>query len=114
MRKRRLLRKRRRDAIVDMDDFLVTYGAEILGINHPQLSKSIANAASNGLRGLDTLFHDNGFGRTQKFFDIGEGFINDAYGITGDQAHQMAIQLSQEAIRFLGTNAQRFDHWKRA
>ena len=114
MLKRRYYKRENRKAIIDMDDFLMTYASAILGVGTPQLAERIYSAANGQLTGLDQLFRDHGFGRKQKFFNIGEGFINDLYQITGPRAHSMASVLARRAISFLGAHAKEFDHWKAA
>ena len=114
MRRRRFLKQENHKAIVDMNDFLVTYGATILGEESRNLSQRIYQAGAHDLRGLDQLFHDHGFGRKQKYLNVAEGFVNDLYPYQGEQVKTAANRLTHEAMRNLGAHAEKYNYWKQA
>lgn len=114
MRRRKLLKKKNQAAIVDMDDFLVTYGAVKLGAEKKDLSQTIYNSGKNNLKGLDKLFKDHGFGRIHKFEEIAGGFVRDVYEVNGSKADSMAKKLYTRAFKYLGAHANQFNHWKQS
>jgi hypothetical protein len=98
--------------IIDMNDFLIAYGAQKLG-KRSDLAEVIYNAAKQDLKGLDDLFKDNGNARQQVFEAVGEGFIADYFGDDDpDQRQKRADELTQEAISYLGAHLRDFDDWE--
>ena len=114
MRRGRYLKKENKKVIVDMNDFLVTYGAEILGEESQHLAQRIYQAGATNLKGLDQLFHDHGFGRKQKYINIAEGFVRDLYSYQGSQVKAAAHHLTRAAMRNLGAHANKYNYWKQA
>ncbi|GLB46548.1 hypothetical protein WR164_05270 [Philodulcilactobacillus myokoensis] len=120
MSNKKYLKQQHHNIIVDMGDFIMQYGDQKLNHSESKLSETIYSAAKNDLKGLDRLFKDKGFGRTEKFFKIGEGYINDMYvnnlrnDLTPEQIHQKAEALAKEAIEYLGNHPKEFDKWELA
>lgn len=114
MRRKRYLKQEHKKAMIAMDDFLVTYGAQKLGANAKNLAQRIFKAGQRDLHGLDELFHDQGFGRKHKYYEIAEGFICDIYDIQLPEAQSKAQQLTKDAFKYLGNHAKAFNHWKQA
>ncbi len=104
-------RQREKDIMVDMCEFIVTYAATILDPAE-NVSQQVYEAAKDDLKKLDTLFRDNGFGRTNKFYDIGEGFLRDYRNLEGDEAQSEADRLAQDAIDYLGKHVDYFETWR--
>lgn len=94
-----------------MDEFIVTYAATLLDPSQ-NLSKLIYDTARDDLTKMDELFKDNGFGRQNKFVNIGEGFLRDWKGLDEADAKQQADQLAKDAIDYLGKNADYFETWR--
>ncbi|KRM69853.1 hypothetical protein [Apilactobacillus ozensis] len=105
-------KKNREEIIIDMNDFLITYGASILGNDNKDIAQRVYEAGKNGLNNLDKLFKDNGFGRKEKYYDIGEGYISDLYHENPENITDEANKLAKEAMEYLGNNLDKFDHWK--
>lgn len=102
---------RRRDIIVDMNEFIVTYAATLLDPSQ-NLSKLIYDTTKDDITKMDDLFKDNGFGRKNKFINIGEGFLRDWKGLDEEEAKQQADQLAKDAIDYLGKNTDYFETWR--
>ncbi|MCL0318713.1 hypothetical protein [Apilactobacillus xinyiensis] len=109
---KKLERKSREDIIIDMNDFLITYGTSILGDENKDIAKRVYAAGKDNLENLDKLFKDNGFGRKEKYYDIGEGYISDLCHETPENISAEADKLAKEAMIYLGNNIEKFDHWK--
>lgn len=101
----------KREIMIDMNQFIVTYAATLLDPSE-NLSQQIYDAAKSDIIGMDKLFNDNGFGRKNKFFNIGEGFLRDYKGLDADQAKPQAEQLAKDAIDYLGKNVNFFETWR--
>ena len=115
MFKKRYFKKEDMKAIIDMDDFLVTYAATVLGEGDPNLSQKVYRAGSNNLQGLDRLFHDNGFGRIHKYVEVAQGFVSDLYNNLDKQAARAKVHsIIHQAMAYLGAHAKEFNHWKLA
>lgn len=108
---RKSKRKEIREIIIDMNEFIVTYAATLLDPSQ-NLSQLIYETAKDDLTKMDDLFKDNGFGRKNKFVNIGEGFLRDWQGLDEAEAKQQADQLAKEAIDYLGKNADFFETWR--
>lgn len=104
-------KNRKQDIIIDMDEFIVTYAATLLDPKK-NLSQIVYDAAKDDITKLDDLFKDNGFGRQNKFFNIGEGFVRDYDGLDAEEAKTRATQLANEAIDYLGKNTAYFERWR--
>lgn len=102
-----------RDAvIVDMNDFLLEYGAKKLG-NRSDLAEVIYKAAKDDPKGLDELFHDQGEARQKVYEAVGEGFISDFFATESpEEVKKQADQLTIDAIKYLGSHERQLDDWK--
>lgn len=103
--------KQHTDIIIDMNEFLITYAASILGGNE-NVSQKVYDTAKDDINKLDTLFDDDGFGRQEKFVAIGEGYLRDSEQISGDQLIEETGALTQEALNYLGNHIDQFEHWR--
>ncbi|GHP14398.1 hypothetical protein YK48G_18230 [Lentilactobacillus fungorum] len=101
----------RNEIIIDMDEFIVTYAATLLDPNK-NLSQLVYDTAKEDITKLDDLFKDNGFGRKNKFYNIGEGFLRDYDNLDAEEAQKQADQLATEAIDYLGKNVSFFERWR--
>ncbi|AQW21392.1 hypothetical protein PL11_005325 [Lentilactobacillus curieae] len=102
----------RQEIILDMDQFLITYAATILNPND-NLSQIVSDAAKGDINKLDDLFKDNGFGRINKFYNVGVGSLrNNNLGISEEDLKQKADQLAKDAINYLGSNSAFFEKWR--
>lgn len=98
--------------IIDMNDFLLEYGAKKLG-NRDDLAEVIYNAAKKDAKGLDALFKDNGECRERVYKAVGEGFLADhEAGVPKEQLDKEADSLVLEAISYLGKHEKQMDDWK--
>ncbi len=98
--------------IVDMNDFLMEYGAKKLG-NRDDLAEIIYNAAKDDVKGLDSLFKDGGEAREHIYKAVGEGFLSDyESGTSADELDKESESLVQEAISYLGKHEKDLDDWK--
>lgn len=105
-------RELKESVIVDMNDFLMEYGAKKLG-NREDLAEVIYNAAKDDIKGLDTLFKDNGEAREKIYKAVGEGFLSDYEGDkSADQINEESKSLVHQAINYLGKNEKKMDDWK--
>ncbi|GAY73498.1 hypothetical protein [Lentilactobacillus kosonis] len=104
--------KTNQEIILDMDEFLITYAATILNPDD-NVSRIVYDAAKDDLNQLDALFKDNGFGRTNKFYDIGMGHIRDInLDIADEELVKQADSLAKEAITYLGSHTDFFEKWR--
>lgn len=97
--------------MIDMNEFLITYAASILGKNE-NVSQKVYDTAKDDINKLDALFDDDGFGRQEKFVAIGEGYLRDSEQIDGDQLIEETGELAQEALNYLGTHIEKFERWR--
>ncbi|WP_140936356.1 hypothetical protein [Apilactobacillus micheneri] len=97
--------------IHDMDDFLVEYGAKKLG-NDVDVANKIYETGKSNIKNLDNLFNDQGFGRTEKFYNIGVGYLNDVYDHNSEIVNQKAPEIAKKAFNYLGKNEQALDAWE--
>ncbi|MCH5462357.1 hypothetical protein HC026_04380 [Lactobacillus sp. LC28-10] len=105
-------RERKESVIVDMNDFLLEYGAKKLG-NREDLAEVIYNAAKKDVKGLDSLFKDNGEARERIYKAIGEGFLSDFDASkSAEQLDKESESLVHEAINYLGKHEKQLDDWK--
>lgn len=105
-------RELKESVIVDMNDFLMEYGAKKLG-NRDDLAEVIYKAAKDDVKGLDTLFKDNGEARERIYKAIGQGFLSDyESGKSAEQIDQDSESLVQQAIHYLGKHEKDLDNWK--
>ncbi|WP_283678942.1 hypothetical protein [Lentilactobacillus sp. Marseille-Q4993] len=103
---------RRRDVIIDMNEFLITYAATILN-PADNISADLYNVAKQDYTKIDDLLKDNGYGRKNKFYNIGVGFLrNSTPGISDDDLATEADKLAKEAIDYMGKNEQFFETWR--
>lgn len=102
----------RRDAMIDMDEFLIKYGNKTIP-DQKDLVKTLYETAQGGLEALDDLFQDNGFGRTENFLDVAKGFLVDYYNMDPKDTDREAEKLGQEAIVYLGKHLDDFIKWER-
>ncbi|UQS84418.1 hypothetical protein MOO46_03960 [Apilactobacillus apisilvae] len=98
--------------IHDMDDFLVEYGNKKLS-NDKNVAKDIYNAGKNDLKGLDSLFNDQGFGRNEKFYNIGVGYLNDVYDHDTKVVNEKAPIIAKKAFNYLGNNEPQLNSWEK-
>ncbi|WP_282803543.1 hypothetical protein [Secundilactobacillus kimchicus] len=104
--------KTRHNVIIDMNDFILEYAARRLG-NKNDLAETVYNAAKNDLKGLDTLFNDQGEAREHVYTAVAEGFISDDQpALDQAQAKQAADKMAVEAMGYLGSHLSDFDRWK--
>ncbi|MBU9789467.1 hypothetical protein KOM07_07950 [Lentilactobacillus sp. G22-6] len=101
----------KKEIMLDMDEFIVTYAATLLDPNK-NLSQLVYDTARDDLTKMDDLFKDNGFGRKNKFHNIGEGFLRDYYNLDEEEAKKQADQLAKDAMDYLGKNVQFFETWR--
>ncbi len=101
----------RQEVIIDMNEFLVTYAATILDPKK-NISQIVYNTGKDDLTKLDDLFKDNGFGRTNKFVNIGEGFLVDAEHTVEDAVKDEAQRLAKDAMSYLGSHIDFFETWR--
>ncbi|WP_268912434.1 hypothetical protein [Lentilactobacillus sp. SPB1-3] len=100
------------EIILDMDEFLITYAATILNPDD-NVSQIVYDAAKDDLNQLDTLFKDDGYGRVNKFYDIGMGHIRDTnLDITDEELKRQANTLTKDAIHYLGGHIAFFEKWR--
>lgn len=105
-------RELKESVIVDMNDFLMDYGAKKLG-NRDDLAEVIYNAAKDDIKGLDTLFKDNGEAREHFYKAVGEGFLSDYDGSQSvEENEKKSESLVHEAIDYLGNHEKKMDDWK--
>ncbi|WP_172187645.1 hypothetical protein [Lentilactobacillus kribbianus] len=104
-------KKARNNIMIDMNEFLITYAATIL-TDTTNVSQVVFDTAQADLTDLDDLLDDNGFGRQEKFFAIGEGYLRDSENIADDELKVEADQLAHEAIAYLGEHINDFEHWR--
>ena len=104
-------RKQRDDIMIDMNEFLITYAASILG-KGGNVSQQVYDTAKDDINNLDTLFDDNGFGREEKFISVGEGYLRDSEHIDGDQLIEETGVLAQDALTYLGNHVGEFERWR--
>lgn len=102
----------RKEAMIDMDEFLIKYGNKIIP-HQEDLVKTLYETASNGLEALDELFKDDGFGRTENFLDVAKGFLVDYYNMDPKDTDVEAEKLGREAIDYLGKHLDDFIKWER-
>ncbi|MCF6514706.1 hypothetical protein GSH19_00700 [Lactobacillus sp. S2-2] len=112
MSKAKELSKLRNNIIIDMNDFIIKYAENILDVSKNDLAEQIYEAAKDDVKGLDQLFNDNGYGRTTKYTDIAEGFLCNSNHVGPEEVETEAQKLVNEAIEYLGKNAQSFDQWR--
>lgn len=105
-------RELKESVVVDMNDFLMEYGAKKLG-NRDDLAEVIYNAAKDDVKGLDTLFKDNGEARERIYKAIGQGFLSDYESDkSADQIEQDSESLVHQALSYLGKHEKQLDDWK--
>ncbi|MHA8263320.1 hypothetical protein ACYATO_06445 [Lactobacillaceae bacterium Melli_B3] len=109
--KKKTEREERRKAIIDMNDFLLTYAIDVLPDGTKDIAGTVYDAAKNNLNDLDALFNDGGLGRTLKYLDIAEGCARNLYDIQDAEAEQEAQRIGKEAVAYLGSHAKEFNHW---
>ncbi|QBP17769.1 hypothetical protein [Acetilactobacillus jinshanensis] len=113
MFKKRYEKKEDKKAIIDIDNFIVTYGEQVLG-SRPDLTQTIYKACKGNLKGLDKLFKDQGFGRIHKFVEIAQGYVSDMYELDGKAAEPKVNFIIHQAIAYLGSHAKDLNKWKLA
>lgn len=101
----------RQEIIIDMDEFIVTYAATLLDPNE-NLSKLVYDTAKEDITKWDDLFKDQGFGRKNKFLNIGRGYLRDALNLDAEEAEKQGDQLAKEAIEYLGKHTDFFENWR--
>lgn len=101
----------RQEVIIDMIDFLITYGASIIDRNQ-NVSQIIFDAAKNDLTNLDDLFKDNGYGRTVKFYEIGKGCLHNSQNYDEETLVAESDKLAKEAVNYLGSHITEFEKWR--
>ncbi|KRN29485.1 hypothetical protein IV38_GL000370 [Lactobacillus selangorensis] len=106
-------KKERHAAIVDMNDFMMNYAATKFPKEKNDLAEKIYAAGKDDVKGLDTLFNDQGLGRKQNYLEIAEGFLVDFYGMSAEEAAAEAPKMAQEAMQELGSHTKDFDDWEK-
>ncbi|MEJ6399727.1 hypothetical protein [Nicoliella lavandulae] len=109
--KRKTEREERKKAIIDMNSFLLTYAMNVLPDGTKDIAGTVYNAAKNNLNDLDALFNDGGIGRTLKYMDIAEGCVRNLYDLAPEDAEKEAQSVGVEAVSYLGSNIEAFNHW---
>ncbi|UDM32283.1 hypothetical protein [Lentilactobacillus laojiaonis] len=98
--------------IVDMDESLIDYGQTVLDAK-TNISQAIYDSAKNDINNLDKLFNDQGFGRQDKFYDIGVGYLKDFEPQNEQQLSQQSQLLAEEALEYLGKHTNEFENWRK-
>ncbi|WP_225047215.1 hypothetical protein [Lacticaseibacillus kribbianus] len=99
------------EAIVDMNEQLVDYAGKH-GLKVPDLARSLADAASPDLSGLDDLLQDGGIGR-KIYQDVAQGYLVDRYHLADAELATARDQLVKTAVTYLGQHTTQLDNWQR-
>lgn len=105
-------REARKEIIIDMNEFLIKYGNKKIP-DQKDLVQTLYQTAKSNLENLDELFGDNGYGRTENFLAVAEGFLVDYYNLAPDETEAKAEELAKEAIEYLGKHLDDFIKWEK-